>query len=99
MVLGPYVKPNSFASAVKRRASLFLAGSWASLLEHELKFRESAYVANPKSASDDPRDIAVSRASLYVEKNHSLRGASAALRAPTDTWSPLPGVLSLPFVS
>ena len=97
MILGPCVKPESFASAVKRRVSLFLAGSWATLLEHELKFRESAYITNPQSASDDPRDIAASRASLHLEKNHSLRGASAALRAPTNTRSPLPGVLSSTF--
>jgi len=94
MILGPCVKPESFASVVKRRVSLFLAGSWATLLEYELMFRETAHVTNHQSASDDLRDIAASRASIQLEKNHSLRGASAALRAPTSTRPPPPGVLS-----
>jgi len=82
LILGLFRKGAQFASVIRERVGLFLAGNWDVLFNAHLQFRDSAGPAKDSFPfHSDPRDAKARKAQYNIVTHQSLSGGSSTLRA------------------
>ena len=98
LILGPFRKGAQFASVIKERVGLFLAGNWGVLFSDHLQFRDSARRAEDAVPfHSDPRDAKARRAEYNVITHQSLSSGASALRANPNPPPPVAGAVTGAF--